>query len=90
MAGVAWPTIAGSTALGWLAPSGATRNNASPGRVDGVVTADQDGAFKGRHFTAEVILWGLRWYLDFPISYRDLAAMLADRGVSIDHTTLYR
>jgi hypothetical protein len=28
--------------------------------------------FKGRQFTAEVILWAVRWYLMFPISYRDL------------------
>ncbi len=46
--------------------------------------------FKGRHFTSEVILWALRWYLAFPISYRDLAAMLSDRGVAVDHTTLFR
>ncbi|MCM8735324.1 IS6 family transposase [Azospirillum sp. A1-3] len=46
--------------------------------------------FKGRQFTAEVILWAVRWYLQFPISYRDLERMLADRGVTVDHTTLYR
>ena len=45
--------------------------------------------FKGRHFTSKVILWALRWYLAFPISYRDLASMLADRGVTVDHTTLF-
>ena len=54
------------------------------------MVAGQDGVFKGRHFTSEVILWALRWYLAFPISYRDLAAMLADRGVAVDHTTLFR
>ncbi len=54
------------------------------------MTSRQDGVFKGRHFTSEVILWALRWYLAFPISYRDLAAMLADRGVVVDHTTLFR
>ena len=48
------------------------------------------GSFKGRHFTSEVILWVLRWYLAFPISYRDLASMLAGRGVTVDHTTLFR
>ena len=32
--------------------------------------------FKGRQFTAEVILWAVRWYLQFPISYRDLELML--------------
>jgi transposase, IS6 family len=45
--------------------------------------------FKGRQFTAEVILWAVRWYLQFPISYRDLELMLQDRGVSVDHTTVY-
>jgi transposase, IS6 family len=38
-----------------------------------------DLAFKGRHFTAELILWAVRWYLMFPISYRDLELMLQDR-----------
>ncbi len=54
------------------------------------MATDQHGSFKGRHFTSEVILWALRWYLAFPISYRDLAAMLSDRGVAVDHTTLFR
>src|SRR4051794_41354610 len=47
-------------------------------------------AFRGFRFPAEVILWAVRWYLQFPISYRDLKLMLADRGVEVDHTTLYR
>ena len=46
--------------------------------------------FKGRQFTSEVILWAVRWYLQFPISYRDLELMLRDRGVSVDHTTIDR
>ncbi|MFC1459454.1 IS6 family transposase [Microvirga arabica] len=46
--------------------------------------------FKGRQFTAEIILWAVRWYLQFPISYRDLACMLSDRGVQVNHTTLFR
>jgi transposase, IS6 family len=50
----------------------------------------QDQSFKGRQFTAEVILWAVRWYLMFPISYRDLELMLLDRGVEVDHTTLFR
>jgi transposase, IS6 family len=32
----------------------------------------------------------VRWYLRFGISYRDLERMLADRGVAVDHVTLYR
>jgi transposase-like protein len=50
----------------------------------------QGGSFKGRQFIAEVILWAVRWYLMFPISYRDLELMLAGRGVEADHTTIFR
>jgi transposase, IS6 family len=50
----------------------------------------QGGWFKGRQFTAEVILWAVRWYLQFPVSYRDLELMLQDRGVLVDHTTIFR
>ena len=54
------------------------------------VAVKQGGSFKGRQFTADVILWAVRWYLMFPISYRDLELMLADRGVHVDHTTIFR
>jgi transposase-like protein len=37
-----------------------------------------------------VILWAVRWYLIFPVSYRDLEPMLADRGVEVAHTTVFR
>ena len=47
-------------------------------------------AFRDFRFPAEVILWAVRWYLQFPVSYRDLERMLADRGVVVDHTAVYR
>ncbi|GBR55038.1 putative transposase [Neokomagataea thailandica NBRC 106555] len=46
--------------------------------------------FKGRHSRGEVILWAVRWYCRYGISYRDLETMLAERGVSVDHSTIYR
>ncbi len=46
--------------------------------------------FRGFRFPAEIILWAVRWYLQFPISYRDLERMLADRGVAVDHVSLFR
>ena len=46
--------------------------------------------FRGFRFPAEVVLWAVRWYLQFPISDRDLEQMLADRRVEVDHTTLFR
>jgi transposase-like protein len=55
-----------------------------------VVIGIQGDAFKGRQFTGEVILWAARWYLMFPVSYRALELMLEDRGVNVDHTTIYR
>src|SRR5256885_15069015 len=48
------------------------------------------GIFKGRQFTAEVILWAVRWYVMCPISCRDLERMLQARGVAVDHTTIFR
>jgi transposase-like protein len=50
--------------------------------------ARRERPFKGRQFTAEVILWAVRWYLQFPISYRDLELMLRDRGVSVDQAAV--
>ena len=47
-------------------------------------------AFRGCRFPAVVILWAVRWYCRYGISYRDLKAMLADRGVAVDHTTMDR
>ncbi|MCK6884850.1 hypothetical protein L8R24_24280, partial [Enterobacter cloacae] len=44
--------------------------------------------FKWRHFQGDVILWAVRWYCRYPISYRDLEEMLAERGISVDHTTI--
>lgn len=49
----------------------------------------QGKKFKGRQFTAEVILWVVRWYLMFSISYSDLGLMLRDRGEEIDHSTSF-
>ncbi len=46
--------------------------------------------FKWRHYRGEVILWAVRWYCRYGISYRELEEMLAERGVEVDHTTIYR
>ena len=46
--------------------------------------------FKWRHFEAEIILLCVRWYLRYSLSYRDLEEMMAERGLSVDHTTIFR
>ncbi len=46
--------------------------------------------FKWRHFQGEVILWAVRWYCRYGVSYRDLEQMMGERGVTVDHSTIYR
>jgi len=46
--------------------------------------------FKGRHFDRSVILLCVRWYLAYNLSLRGLVEMMAERGLSIDHSTVHR
>jgi putative transposase len=46
--------------------------------------------FRGSQFEREIILWGVRWYVAYPISYRQLEEMMGERGVAVDHSTLNR
>jgi transposase-like protein len=47
-------------------------------------------AFAGFCFPPEVIILSVRWYLRFALSYRDVEELLAERGIDVDHTTVYR
>jgi transposase-like protein len=47
-------------------------------------------SFKWRHFEAEIILVCVRWYLRYALSYRDLEELMRERGLHVDHTTIYR
>ena len=49
-----------------------------------------DALFEGRHFDREVIVLCVRWYLRFKLSLRDLVEMMAERGLSLAHTTIMR
>jgi transposase, IS6 family len=46
--------------------------------------------FKWRHFQADIILCAVRWYLRYALSYRDVEELLRERGVAVDHTTVFR
>jgi transposase-like protein len=46
--------------------------------------------FKWRHFLPEIILLNVRWYCRYPLSYRNLEEMMAERGVEVDHSTINR
>jgi hypothetical protein len=41
-------------------------------------------------FPPEVITLAVRWYLRFGLSYRDVEELLAERGIKVDHVTIYR
>jgi transposase-like protein len=47
-------------------------------------------SFKWRHFQADLILLCVRWYLRYSLSYRDLEEIMQERGLSVDHPTIYR
>ena len=46
--------------------------------------------FRGRHFEDAIILLCVRWYLRYSLSYRDLEEIMEERGLSVDHVTIWR
>jgi transposase-like protein len=53
------------------------------------VAAPRSG-FAGFRFPPEVIVLAVRWYLRYGLSYRDVEELLAERGIEVDHVTIYR
>ena len=49
-----------------------------------------EDVFKGRHFDRQIIVLCVSWYTSFKLSSRDLVIMMADRGISVTHTTILR
>src|SRR5512132_1945369 len=47
-------------------------------------------AFAGFCFPPDVIVLAVRWYLRSSLSYRDVEELLAERGIAVDHVTIYR
>jgi transposase-like protein len=59
--------------------------------VVGLATERSTGVdFKGSHFERQIVLWGVRWYVAYPISHRKLEEMMEERGVEVDHSSLNR
>ena len=46
--------------------------------------------FKGRHFPGEVIVQCVRWYLRYPLAYEHVSELLAERGVEVDASCIWR
>jgi IS6 family transposase len=53
-------------------------------------SAAVSASFVGFRFPPEVILLAVRWYLRYGLSYRDVEELLAERGIEVDHVTIYR
>ena len=47
-------------------------------------------SFKGAHFVKDILLTCVRWYLAYPLSYRQVDELIEERGVSVDHATINR
>jgi len=47
-------------------------------------------AFAGFRFPPDVIVLAVRWFLRFGLSYRDVEELLTERGIEVDHVTVYR
>ena len=56
----------------------------------GASLMSQPKLFRHRHYQPEIILLCVRWYLRYSLSYRDLEEMMTERGLYVDHTTIYR
>src|SRR6266404_2579536 len=46
--------------------------------------------FKGRHYPGELIVLCVRWYLRYPLSYEHVAELVAERGVDVDASCIWR
>jgi hypothetical protein len=55
-----------------------------------VAALTKSNSFKWRHYQPEIILLCVRRYPRYALSYRDLEAMMSERGLPLDHTTIYR
>ena len=49
-----------------------------------------ESLFKWKHFLPEIIVLCIRWYLKYKLSFRDLVEIMAERGLSLVHTTIMR
>jgi len=54
------------------------------------MSKNRPALFRGRHFQDQIIILCVRWYLRYSLSYRDVQELMAERGLSVDHTTVWR
>jgi len=47
-------------------------------------------SFKGRHFPKDIILMAVRWYVAYPLSYRNIEELMAERNIKLDHSVVQK
>lgn len=47
-------------------------------------------SFAGKQFPKDIILMAVRWYVAYPLSYRNIEELMAERNVKVDHATINR
>ena len=47
-------------------------------------------SFKGRHFPKDTILMAVRWYVAYPLSYRNIEELMAERNIKLDHSAVQK
>src|SRR5499433_4630655 len=57
---------------------------------DATICTGGRALFRGRHFDQEIVVLNVRWYVTYKLSYRDLVAMMGERGIDVAHTTILR
>ena len=50
----------------------------------------ESSLFKWRHYQPDIILCCVRWYLGYPLSYRQVEELITERGLPVDHSTVFR
>src|SRR6266540_2508097 len=85
-----WGRVRRGALLHWSSWTPVTETGAMRSRPDPCSHPVPRSAFAGYRFPPEVITLAVRWYLLFGLSYRDVEELLAERGIDVDHVTIYR
>lgn len=55
-----------------------------------IISMSKPNSFKWRQYEPQIILLCVRWYLTYPLSYRQVAEMVNERGLNVHHSTVFR
>ena len=58
--------------------------------IAGGLLVTNPNLFKWRRYECQIILLCVRWYLRYSLSYREVEEMMHERGLTVDHTTIFR